>query len=455
MERVEPIHWTEDDFALWARIAAHDFEAPGAALTFAGRLARDHGWGLAEARAAIDEYRRFCFLAVRAGHEVTPSEEVDEVWHQHLTYSRDYWHSWCRHVLRRDLHHGPTLGGPAESRRFAEQYAETLAAYEARFGPPPATFWPGTAERFGRHPAFQTINARTHLVLRRPDRCLAAWLRSVASSALFVACLIYSGPARAEGLGVLDWSAGSFLAFYLAAIALSAAAAHYLPLLMAEQPAVETRREPLAPLEIAMLAGGWERAGDVLILEALAAGDAAVAKRVILVDGQATDRAALLRDLSRTLNGVRNRLADQGLILQRSRRSLFRCVGAAVMVPVIGLGVLKLIVGLDRDKPVGILFFLLAVTSIGTMVAAVKRRTTTLAGRRAVDVYRQENDRAIRAPRSNEVIPAFACLGAAALVCSDFSDYGELLKGSGDGGGGGCGGGGGGCGGGGCGGCGS
>ena len=197
-----------------------------------------------------------------------------------------------------------------------------------------------------------------------------------------------------------------------------------------------------------MLAGGWDRAGDVLILEALAAGDAAVLENFIMVDGRATDRAALLRDLAGTLDGVRQRLADRGLILRRTRRLLFRWVGAAAMAPVIGLGLVKLAIGLGRDKPVGVLLFLLVVTSIGTVVV-FNRRPTTLAGRRAVHVYRQENDRAIRAPRSNEILPAFACLGAAALVCSDFSDYGKLLKASGSGGdgGGGCGGGGGGCGG--------
>ena len=154
---VEPVAWKDGDRALWARIAAHEFEPVGDSLTFTGRLARDHGWSLGQARAAIDEYRRFCFLALRAGREVTPREEVDEVWHQHLTYSRDYWHSWCRDVLRRDLHHGPTLGGLAEARRFAGQYAETLAAYEAWFGPPPPGLWPGTAERFGG-PRFQVVD---------------------------------------------------------------------------------------------------------------------------------------------------------------------------------------------------------------------------------------------------------------------------------------------------------
>lgn len=160
--------WDPSDVDLWIRIAAHDFERPEHRLTFTGRLARDRGWPLATARVAIGEYRRFCFLAVTGALPVTPSEEVDEVWHLHLTYSRDYWDAWCGEVLRRPLHHDPTEGGPAEQARYREQYAQTLVRYEARFGPPDPLFWPGTAQRFGPAPRYRCVDMRRHLVLPRP-----------------------------------------------------------------------------------------------------------------------------------------------------------------------------------------------------------------------------------------------------------------------------------------------
>ena len=72
-----------------------------AALTFADRLARENGWSAAKAARVVDEYRRFCFLAATAGHEVTPSDAVDQAWHLHLTYSRDYWERFCPEVLGR------------------------------------------------------------------------------------------------------------------------------------------------------------------------------------------------------------------------------------------------------------------------------------------------------------------------------------------------------------------
>lgn len=76
---------------LWQRIAAHRIGPADASFTFAARLARENRWSLADAENVIEEYRRFCYLAMTAGHEVTPSDAVDQAWHLHLTYSRDYW----------------------------------------------------------------------------------------------------------------------------------------------------------------------------------------------------------------------------------------------------------------------------------------------------------------------------------------------------------------------------
>ena len=86
--------------------------------------------------------KRFCFLAATVDHQVTPSDAIDQAWHLHLTYSRDYWERFCPAVLGRPLHHGPTAGGSAEQHRYFEQYAATLKSYEQAFGaPPPADLW--------------------------------------------------------------------------------------------------------------------------------------------------------------------------------------------------------------------------------------------------------------------------------------------------------------------------
>ena len=153
---------------LWQRIAAHHIGLADASLTFAARLARENRWSLAEAELVIEEYRRFCYLAMTAGHDVTPSDAVDQAWHLHLTYSRDYWEVFCPLVLKADLHHGPTSGGPAEAGRYYRQYAATLAAYEAAFGEaPPAAVWPAASKRFKLDPHRVRVNLSGAIIMSR------------------------------------------------------------------------------------------------------------------------------------------------------------------------------------------------------------------------------------------------------------------------------------------------
>jgi hypothetical protein len=170
IQSVDPV-WTPAREAFWRRIEQHDFE-PDTPLNFTRRLARDHGWSLEEARAAVEAYRRFCFLAIVSPTPVTPSDVVDEVWHQHLIYSRDYWTIWCGERLRAPLHHDPTPGGPEAQMTYRRQYAETLALHERFFGPPSPKLWPATHLRFGR-PRYQVADRSRWLVIPEP----IAWIR--------------------------------------------------------------------------------------------------------------------------------------------------------------------------------------------------------------------------------------------------------------------------------------
>lgn len=140
------------DQDLWDRLRDYSIGPADAALSFPARLARENRWPAGFAERVIGEYKRFCYLAARAGHPITPSDQVDQAWHLHLAYSRDYWQRFCPDILGFEFHHGPTAGGDAEGARYFEQYAQTLKSYEAIFGPPPEDIWPAAAIRFGRDP---------------------------------------------------------------------------------------------------------------------------------------------------------------------------------------------------------------------------------------------------------------------------------------------------------------
>jgi hypothetical protein len=137
------------DPELFARIDAHVIGPADAEMSFARRLARENDWSEGYAAEVIGEYKRFIYLICISAGPLTPSRDVDEVWHLHLTYSRDYWERFCRETLKRDLHHTPTEGGPDEADKFWNLYDETLRTYKAEFQEnPPRVIWPSAELRF-------------------------------------------------------------------------------------------------------------------------------------------------------------------------------------------------------------------------------------------------------------------------------------------------------------------
>jgi hypothetical protein len=157
---------------IWVALSRHVIGPPDAALPFAKRLARENGWSAAMAERVLAEYRCFCFLAATAGHKVTPSDPVDQAWHLHLTYSRDYWERFCP-LLGRPLHHEPTAGGGDQKQLHFEQYAKTLKSYERTFGrSPPADLWPSAARTLSDGARARRVRPRDGFVLDRPSAAL-------------------------------------------------------------------------------------------------------------------------------------------------------------------------------------------------------------------------------------------------------------------------------------------
>ncbi|MGK6355756.1 glycine-rich domain-containing protein [Sphingomonas sp. DT-207] len=154
---------------VWRALSSYVVGPENARLTFVQRLARENGWSEAHALRVFAEYRRFCFMAATSDNQLTPSDAVDQAWHLHLTYSRDYWERFCPDILGRPLHHGPTAGGDIERARFFEQYARTLKRYEEVFGvPPPLDIWPGAARRLLEDPRARRVHPRDGIVVPKP-----------------------------------------------------------------------------------------------------------------------------------------------------------------------------------------------------------------------------------------------------------------------------------------------
>src|SRR5580765_7144822 len=148
---------------LWQRIVSFPIDSPGVHLPFSARLAKENGWTPEFTARAIEEYRRFAFLAMAAGHPVSPSDAVDQVWHFHLTYTDNYWKQFCAEILRGPLHHHTTEGGPAEHEKFKEWYRRTKKSYRDHFGEePPRDLWPGPDETKHR---VTKVDRATHWII--------------------------------------------------------------------------------------------------------------------------------------------------------------------------------------------------------------------------------------------------------------------------------------------------
>jgi hypothetical protein len=239
--------------ALWERIEGFDIDGdPAPALRFADRLARENSWSGPFAGRAVREYKRFVFLTRTAGRPVCPSEQVDQVWHLHLTYTRSYWERFCREVLRSPLHHEPTRGGPAEGRKHWARYVDTLQAYREAFGEdPPSDLWPPPEQRFGDDLAVAKVNRKDYWLVRKPQLGRPAIAAAVVAA---IACAIgcAGNPFDLKGVGFLPvFFAAWGVAF---GIGLGVRWANRGPSLNPEDPVPE-----LGPYDLAYLSGGRPR----------------------------------------------------------------------------------------------------------------------------------------------------------------------------------------------------
>lgn len=158
-------------------------------LTFIKRLARENAWSVSFAKKAYAEYLRFIYMVSISDEQLTPSDEVDQVWHLHMTYTQSYWVDLCRHVLGVELHHKPTKGGNAEQSRYKQQYSDTLDFYLETFSAqPPSAIWPTVEKRFATADQFVRINKSRYWLLFKPENYLLKFSLLLSMPVLLAAC---------------------------------------------------------------------------------------------------------------------------------------------------------------------------------------------------------------------------------------------------------------------------
>lgn len=376
-----------------------------AALGFLRRLARDNQWSIAYAERAFSEYLRFVFLARVHDEPVTPSDQVDQVWHLHLQYSRNYWTHFCPKVLQRILHHGPTRGGSSEGVKWTQQYADTRAAYARWFGQPaPVDLWPGARIRFGRDTRWVRVNRDDVWLLPRPSR----WLpRMAAAAGALTTALALQAPGFAFGAasprpvsGPYGLSGSQFLGFLAGMSALGWLLAWRLSSWLGFLRSGRARR---VPFDLYLYA--WTKGGPRRVVQT------ALAR--LLEDGRISHSTASgFKPIRRPRNGTQiELLVFDGLgsrtpprQLQKEQAAIERTAfrlgiagngpkwtrWALVLLPVAIAGP-RLAQGLERGRPVGLLVILtLALVAIGI---AVKRRPVSILGRAWARRFDRSTDR--------------------------------------------------------------
>jgi uncharacterized protein (TIGR04222 family) len=373
---------------LWQKLQAFEVGDPSAAFPFASRLARENGWSGEFADRVLDEYRRFLYLAMEAGHPVTPSVQVDQAWHLHMVYTRSYWEELCGTVFGKPLHHEPTKGGRQEAGKFVDWYTRTLETYEKEFGEaPPSDIWPPSEQRFASRQQ-RWVDGADHWIIpkpwpfrgqlkRKPEpgprNPVLAWSMVVGGALLLVGC----GWTQSS-LSPLNWTARPFLTFYLFALAgLGIFAGLRVFFFRRRWNRNQVDPEMLDTYELAYLMGGEKRVREAALAKLVADGSLHYTSRKQFAasatppsDLQPVEAAlyragssgskfkGMLKVGEKEIRELKECLVAKGLVPHPAtllKHKLLCCLPFALLGI---LGFAKCFVGSSRGKDIGYAFFL-------------------------------------------------------------------------------------------------
>jgi uncharacterized protein (TIGR04222 family) len=447
--------FTDAEYQTYDRLNDYNFDRPTAALPFSQRLAKENRWTRDYTDRAIREYKRFAFLVVVAGHPVSPSDQVDQVWHLHLTYTRSYWQEFCDEILAMPLHHEPTQGGSAERAKHRDWYAATLDSYQRIFGmAPPADLWPPTADRFGPASQFARLNTAQNWILPKPQ-----WVQEVSWGRLRLSlpqlhpralmmvwlCLgLSTVMVGCQGsLNPLDMKGPDFLGFYIWLNLMLVGMALVLRRMLQPRDASAVSLSQLDLYETAYLSGGTDRVVQVAITQ-LAAQDCVelkttgtialkdelppitntVERAVVKAIAKTGNFASIKRKVESSMQPLRDRLVQANLIMSVDQTIKIQRYPAFLVGASLGLGLIRLVVGISRQRPVGFLVMLCIIVAIITaMFATTKPQPMTAAGDRLLRELRQGVNASLSDVPVSELVMAVALVGSAGLVNTAYGSW--------------------------------
>ncbi|MHB8637835.1 MAG: TIGR04222 domain-containing membrane protein [Fimbriimonadaceae bacterium] len=440
---------SDENALLWDRIATFPLDVPGAAVPFSARLQRENRWSPAYTLRVIEEYRRFAFLSVAAGHLVSPSDAVDQAWHLHLFYTQSYWGEFCQNALGKALHHNPSQGGRRESRTFDDAYQRTLESYARLFGEtPPPDIWPAPEVKQAQRHDFVRVDRASHWVIPK--------IRSLPLLGFASVALVLIGCAsQGDPLSPFNLNGPGFLVFYLCLSAAAAGLALIVRFLVRLPGASDlSTMQDLTPLETACLAGDVGNSLKATVAALVMCGylkihpvqqtveatmpeatgldplAAHIVSECSLVGGLPLYKLKASTALS--MQAIHDRLVQRQLMLGPSDRLRVGLLAAAIAGAPLLLGVPRIVLGVVAGHAVGFLAILCVVTACVAVALVVNPPFRTIRGDAVLRRQRQTRSNLLQvAERTQPTLPdaimAVGLFGLAAAPMALQSDMGYLL----------------------------
>ncbi len=440
---------------LLQRLEQFQLDSPGASLPFSARLARENNWAPDYARRVITEYKRFAFLAIGAGHPVSPSEDVDQAWHLHLTYSENYWKHFCPEVLGQSFHHQPTRGGKTESEKFNDWYARTLQSYETFFNEPaPADIWPSPEARQKEKHHFVRVDRERSWVIPKPQLKLnptyAIWC------ALLTITVLCSGAMFAQGFNVFDWRGPDFLGFYLVLFPVCFGIALWLRWKWC----VPVFENTLLTPKLDGYATAYLNGGPILAVNTAVAN--LINQKVLRVDPKSRQVlrtathpklahdlehavfAAAISKSGKTVAEIRSAvkpsvasiakdLQAKGLVVSDTTAAKVRAFPLLIPLAAVAIGLIKIFVGISRERPVSFLVVLCFLSAGISFLMLLRRPLRSRYGNSVLKKLREQHTgprllgRNVKNVSSTDFATAMGLFGMSALVGPDLTDFRNAL----------------------------